>query len=149
VADWRVFARYPDARMFFRDVRMKTRLAREYRFVIDNGPQPHGGGGHAGISDPTAARAIFMLTTDARERERAQRKLDSCEKLIAVGWRAVRAIDAGLGGRSARAVKLHYLDDRSIREVAETMGASAATVKRDVGIALDWLDSQKVSEIFG
>lgn len=133
--------------MFFRQVRVDMKLMDEYRFIIENGAQPQCGGGHAGISDPTAARALFLLTTDQQEREKAQRKLERCEELVGVGLRVIHAVDKGLGERYATVLELHYVDCQSIRDCAERLKASAATVKRDLGIACDWLDSQKVSEI--
>ncbi|HEY7068763.1 MAG TPA: sigma-70 family RNA polymerase sigma factor [Acidimicrobiales bacterium] len=40
-------------------------------------------------------------------------------------WDAVRA----LPGRQAQAIALHYLEDRSVAEIAEVLGCAAATVK--------------------
>lgn len=148
MSDWQIFARYPNAQMFFRQVRVDMRLMDEYRFIIENGAQPRGGGGHAGISDPTASKALFLLTTDQKEREKAKRKLAVCDELVGVGLRVINAVDKGLGERYAHALELHYVDCLSIRDCAERLNVSAATVKRDLGIACDWLDSQKVGDIF-
>jgi RNA polymerase sigma factor (sigma-70 family) len=43
------------------------------------------------------------------------------------------------GGRKADAIRLRYLLELPVEEVAETLGMSVDTVQRDIRFALAWL----------
>jgi RNA polymerase sigma-70 factor (ECF subfamily) len=104
----------------------------------------------------TAARAMRQILVDhARARATEKRGGGAVQVTLSLAGAAVepsafdllafdealRRLEA-LDGQQVRVVELRYLVGLSVEEVAEVLGVSAATVKRDTAMAKAWLVCQ-------
>lgn len=142
---------HPESRVYFARVRRSIAEMNECRLIIDEGADAiaSGGGSGGGSSehDPTATRALFLAMHDDRVREAAKARLSVIEDLIGEALKVIGAVRRGLGERYADCLDCRYIDGASIAEAAARLGISEATVKRDTGIAHDWVDSMEHAKL--
>lgn len=149
---WQLYRDAGSARAFLASVRRSVRELDEWRYVMDEGADAYSvtsdsiGGGW--VSDPTAARAIYLADNDGRVRARARKHVADCETVIGAGLELIAHVRDGLGEIYADALDAHYIDGMTLRIIAEDSGVTKSAIQQRIDVACDWADSQPLKRLF-
>lgn len=147
---WQLFRAAGSTKQFMADVRQAVTDMDYWRYISDNGADAftHDGNGGGWVSDPTAARAIYLADNDGRVRANARRHVARCEIVIGAGLELIAHVREGLGEIYADALDAHYIDGMSLRIIAEDSGVSKSAIQQRIDVACDWADSQPLKRLF-
>lgn len=94
----------------------------------------------SGIGDPTAARAIFELTTARAWLESLERERVELEQTIGRALALIESVRESMGDGCADALERHYVDGEPWQDVADDAGVTYRTVMYRRESALVYLD---------
>ena len=147
---WQLYRDAGSSRRFMAQVRQAVKDMDYWRWVLEEGADAYTSNGNGGgwVSDPTAARAIYLADNDDKVRAFARKQLRRCEFEVGAGLELVESIRRGMGDRYASALEAHYIDLMTLRMIAECEGVSKAAIQQRIDIALDWADCQPFARLF-
>lgn len=101
----------------------------------------------AGISDPTANRAIYNVDTLGDIREALHAEETELETFIGDSLKIIHAVNVGFGEIYATLLEARYIDGRPWSDVYDDYGIVKSTGHYLLDIAFDWIDSIGVSRL--
>lgn len=137
---------YKNASAFFwavhHAVSALKRIDREIELGADAVPRRSASGRTSGISKPTEAQAMFELVNVERWLEAKRNERDVLVFVIGCGLEMCELVRHVLSDVHGDALEMHYVDQKTWREVSESLGCSQAHVYELQHQALQWIDEK-------